>query len=163
MSLISSPNPKSGYPDRRRTLLSRPAGVAATLLLLGLFLGCMSMNIGSLNSTDDCGVLEQKGNVTLHGSKPQTVYYPIPYASTPNLTLKDSWRDDDWEIMEQQSDHFTVWQRCSSTREVTWKAKGLRGPSSAAPVVVAAASSPAPAPATPVLPAAPIPVDSAKK
>jgi hypothetical protein len=50
----------------------------------------MSLNVGSLNSIEECGgVLEQKGCATLPGTNPQTVYYPIQYASTPNLTLAD--------------------------------------------------------------------------
>jgi hypothetical protein len=150
--------------DRPPRLLSRTAGILASVVLLTLFLGCMSLNIGQLHPSED-GVLTQSGTLTYHGSKPQTVYYPIPYASTPNLTLKDSWKEDDWEIIDQQSDHFTVRRKDfarGSTPELTWTAKGLRGPPPAPPVVVTSTSA-APSPATPVLPAAPEPVDQTGK
>jgi hypothetical protein len=160
-----------------RWLSSRPEGVdprlrlltvLATLFLLALFLGCMSMNVGNVLTTED-GVLTQSGEVTLNGHKPCTVYYPIPYISTPNLALKDFWDHDDWEIGEQHWDHFSVVRKKSSwgsAIELKWTAKGLRGPPPAAPVVVApAAESPAPVRPVPVpraepaLPPRPVPVE----
>jgi hypothetical protein len=141
--------------------------VLATLFLLALFLGCMSMNVGNVLTSDE-GVLTQSGEVTLNGHKPRTVYYPIPYISTPNLALKDFWDHDDWELVEQHWDHFTVVRKKSSwgsAIELKWTAKGLRGPPPAAPVVVAPpAERPALVqPAEPTLPPRPIPVEQTAK
>jgi hypothetical protein len=155
----------SGGVDPRLRLLT----ALAALLLLALFLGCMSMNVGNVVTTED-GVLTQSGEVALNGHKPRTVYYPIPYISTPNLAIKDFWDHDDWEIVEQHWDHFTVVRKKSSwgsAIELTWTAKGLRGPPPAAPVVVPAAESP---PLVrnmphvePALPPRPVPVEQAGK
>jgi hypothetical protein len=119
-------------------------GVTAALVLLAMFLGCMSLEIGSAHhsieqaATD--GVVKQTGTVTLEGHQPQTVYYPIPYISTPNLSLRNSFGLTDWEILEQQWDHFTLRRSphvVGLPLEVKWTARGLKGPPPPAPVVVA--------------------------
>jgi hypothetical protein len=121
---------------------------------------------------EKAGVITQSGAASLHGRRPQTIYYPIPYASTPNLTLENAEDEDEdedeWEILEQQWDHFTV-RRKGSPVELKWTAKGLKGPPPAVPVVAAPVSSPPltpprPAPVEgPNLPPRPIPVDSPGK
>jgi hypothetical protein len=119
------------------------------------------------------GVIAQSGAVALRGPRPQTVYYPIPFVSTPNLALDSSEDGDDaeedgWELLEQQRDHFTI-RRMGSPIELKWTAKGLQALSPTAPGTVVPVSHeqpapPAPAPAKePALPSRPIPVDSPGK
>jgi hypothetical protein len=123
-------------------LVSRSVVVLAVVLLLALFLGCMSLQIGGRRSVEvpvGDGLIEQTGTVTLTGHEAQKVYYPIPYVSTPNLTLCDKWPCGHWEIIDQQWDHFTVRRSghsWGSPLELTWTAKGLKGPPPPAPVAV---------------------------
>ncbi len=112
--------PAEGVPlqsvSRRSRLLdrlfSRAVGVPAGLALLATFFGCMSLEIGRPRTVIEApaadGVIEQTGTVTLHHEKAQTVYYPVPYAGTPNLTISNSSPFDEWELVEQKCDHFTV-------------------------------------------------------
>jgi hypothetical protein len=125
----------------------------------------MSLNIHRGQPVDD-GLLVQDGRLILRGQAPRTVYYPIPYASTPNLNFLDAEADDDeeenWFIVEQQWDHFTVQptESADSAIELTWTAKGQRGPP--AFLTTPMSGPPASTPTT-TLPAMPIPVDPSGK
>jgi hypothetical protein len=135
--------------------LFRLAGILSGVSLLALFLGCMSLSIGDRNN--DADVLDQSGKVCLKRGEVQDVYYPIPYASPPNLEV--DWMDADaCEILEQRADHFRIVMKAgTSPFGVKWKARGVK-----APVVVPAAASPCPppteAPPPAALPAEPAPV-----
>jgi hypothetical protein len=69
-------------------------------------------------------LLKQQGKAAVAGEKPIDVYYPIPYASPPNLTVQG----DQIEIVEQKADHFQLKKKDSSPGaiEVQWLAQGLR-------------------------------------
>jgi hypothetical protein len=148
-------------------LFSRPVGAVASLLLLATFIGCMSLEVSEPHSSitrSTEGVITQTGTVTVSGHKPETVFYPIPYISTPNLQIEDEWPHEHWELVEQKWDHFTVrrdrnpW---SSPLKLSWTAKGVKGPPPPAPVVVAPAVKRLPEPPPPpadALPAVPVPV-----
>src|SRR4051812_17012087 len=92
--------------------LDRLLGGLAALLVAGMLLGCMSLNIGggpqTVEKPAEDGLIAQNGTVPLGGDEPQTVYYPIPYVSTPNLTLECEWPFVKWQLVEQKWDHFTV-------------------------------------------------------
>jgi hypothetical protein len=130
---------RNGYARRlaKPPLFLRLAGILSGLSLLALFLGCMSLSIGGGNC--DADVLDQSGKVCLKRGEVQDVYYPIPYASPPNLEL--DWMDADaCEILDQKADHFRiVINKGSCPFGVTWKARGVK-----APVIVPAAASPCP-------------------
>jgi hypothetical protein len=147
----------------RITALSRMIGAAAGVSLLGLFLGCMSFSIGGrnyechrLDGLCDNEVLSQHGAVRLSPGDEQDVYYPIPYASPPNLELGDLLRID-YILLEQRADHFRVRiKSCLDLVTLTWKARGVR-----APAIVAQPAVPAQTAADaqdPVLPVAPTPI-----
>ncbi len=98
----------------------------ALTLLTAIIVGCMSISFGGRScEVHDDNVLEQEGTLTF-GPACQTVYYPIPYASPPNLTLDTPFHS--LEIEEQAPDHFKVHVNGSLLGPVTWKAKGLRAP-----------------------------------
>jgi hypothetical protein len=141
-------------------LTSRPVGAAALAGLVVIFLGCMSLSIGERKVVEkivpaECteeGVLCQEGKVTFQRGSSQVVYYPIPYASPPNLEINQDGPfcfSDDVILVEQKDDHFIVRTNSSgSPVTVRWRARGLRRP--AAPV---------PTPAGPALPPRPVPVE----
>jgi len=112
-------------PPKRRYLLRIPTA-CALILLTAIIVGCMSISFGgrSCESHDD-NLLEQEGTLRF-GPECQTVYYPIPYASPPNLTLDMPFHA--LEIEEQAPDHFKVRMTGAVLGAVTWKAKGLRAP-----------------------------------
>jgi hypothetical protein len=130
--------------------------VSAAIVFLLLILGCMSLSIGgSLPDHSDSadGVLMQKGDVHLQHGETQVVYYPIPYASPPNLTLdEDGPFGPEYAILEQAPDHFRVGPRqgmggrlSAFGDTVRWKAQGVR-----APAPVAATPPPVPPPPAPI-------------
>jgi hypothetical protein len=121
--------------------------VAAAVVTLLIFLGCMSISIGEKTTeiVND-GSFVQEGNVRLRAGAEQVIWYPIPYASPPNLQMDD----DDCVILEQREDHFRVGNTdhhfSSSTH---WKARGVKAtPPPVDPPPLAA----------PGLPPAPVPV-----
>jgi hypothetical protein len=108
-----------------------------------IFLGCMSFSFGGhYDVPPDGEVLTQKGQVTVKGGCEQDVYYPVPYASPPNLDANDTF--DHAELLEQRADHFRVRNTSALAICVNWKARGVRclGTPAVAPV-----PAPAPAPA----------------
>jgi hypothetical protein len=133
-----------------------------------IMLGCMNISLGGhddlfgSSGSSDSGVFAQEGKVSLLPSGEQVVYYPVPYASTPNLELDDSLHA--CEIVEQSATCFRVRIRSginTNMQSVTWKARGVRAPApTAQPVSTSAppsASAGAPASAPTGLPAAPVP------
>ena len=70
----------------------RLVGTAAALVWIAILLGCMSLQFGSNHfpadpAVDSDGVLTQEGDMILSGHGEQTVYYPLPYTSPPNLKV----------------------------------------------------------------------------
>lgn len=108
---------------------------SALMFLTCIILGCMSLSFGEHNTTitHEDGLLIQEDTIELHGAA-QTVYYPVPYASPPNLVVESTFHTV--VIEEQAADHFRV--RCDDLfGTVEWKAKGQRIPPPTPPIVVA--------------------------
>ena len=124
LSAVRRPVPNNS-PAARRWIAA-----SALAILLVIFLGCVSINIGwPLGESGTEDVLVQKG--TLHPSDfDQDVFYPIPYASPPNLTIDEPFHRDVL-IVEQEADHFRV--RYTKDKPlaifgVEWTARGTRAP-----------------------------------
>jgi hypothetical protein len=100
---------------------TRLAALAAGVLLCLVVLGCMSISFGGKNicCPDPPEPFEQKGEVCLSGQG-DDVYYPIAYASPPNLTVNSSLGSA--TVVEQKPDHFRV----CGTGKVKWVARGVR-------------------------------------
>jgi hypothetical protein len=142
-------------------LLPRSVGVAALAVLVVIFLGCMSLSIGeraisSSSGTVDGDVLCQQGKLKLGSNCAQVVYYPIPYASPPNLQFDEEDDMGDCVLEEQRADCFTVRRKTAGNAlTVTWHARGVRR---LPPPPVAQPPEP-PAPPGPALPPRPVPID----
>jgi hypothetical protein len=99
-------------------------------------------------------VLTQEGTVSLRPGSEQTVYYPLPYASPPNLELQDNY--DSYEVVEQKETCFRIRSGSSPwNRPATWKARGVRA---LAPVPSVPTPPFEPTPPPMLLPPTPIPV-----
>ena len=116
------------------------------VLLACIILGCMTFSFGPESSSPSDDLLEQEGEFNL-SELSQTVYYPIPFASPPNLTLGDNIHHA--EIEEQAADHFKVRFHIVAIGTTTWKAKGIHGAR--------------PSPPEPVYTTPPVPAESAKR
>jgi hypothetical protein len=132
----------------RDRLLSRKVGALATVSLAVIFLGCMSLSFGErtvVETHPEHDVLTQEGSVSVLEGEVREVYYPIPYASPPNLDVRDCFHD--CMILDQKPESFRVRNPTHSSIEVKWKARGVR-------CVVPASTLPPP----PGLPPTPVPV-----
>ena len=141
----------SSHPRIADKVLSAPVGVTAACLMLAIFLGCMSLEIGNRTvQTPPCeeGVLCQQGEVHVAANSSQFVHYPLPYPRKPNIEIHSTF--DDCEIAEERENGFLLRNPNCLSRTVKWKARGMRcDPPAAAPSVP-----PPPVPATtPTLPA----------
>jgi hypothetical protein len=132
-------------------LLSRQVGALAGTILILIFLGCMSLSFGGLSigcKTEPDGTICQEGKTSVHKGEELDVYYPVPYASPPNLVLCGS--SDDCEIIEQKADHFRIRCKGPFDRTPQWQARGLRcPPPGATPTVVVTPPAPPAAPPPP--------------
>ena len=149
-------------------LFSRKVGVLAAGLVVLIFLGCMSLSFGERapEAAPDCSPLVQKGEVTVPVGAEQDVYYPIPYASPPNLTIHEPFLD--CVIVDQKPDHFRIRNErkgilLGGCPAVEWTARGLRASANLAPVTALPVGPPparveSEAGATDLLPATPTPV-----
>jgi hypothetical protein len=100
------------------------AWLALALLLPILATGCFCLSIGgSEKGTSEDGIVKQSGKIELDRGRELDVYYPIPYASTPNLEL-DDWFNN-YRIIEQKADHFRV-KNVGGAFGVEWTARGVR-------------------------------------
>jgi hypothetical protein len=115
-------------------------GATAGVLTALTFLGCMSISIGKFGSTCTVdGLVEHGGETEVQAGAEQDVYYPIPYATIPNLKLTGT-HSSAFVLVEQREDHFRVKNTSSCCQEVGWKSRGLR----ASPCAPAPAATPAP-------------------
>jgi hypothetical protein len=93
--------------------------------------------------------------------EPITVYYPVPYASPPNLEIHDSFHN--CRILEQRADGFRIVQD-NPVLTFTWTARGVKSAPAAQPVapasvaVLPAAPASVPAPVLPPPSNEPVPV-----
>jgi hypothetical protein len=134
---VQPPVPKKPVSGRRVHL------PGALILLVCVILGCMSISFGGRTvEIHDDGLLVQEGEDYVKEGTTQTVYYPIPYASTPNLEIDDVC--DKIEVEEQAFDHFRIRGVPSVNQNaspVEWKANSLRGPPAGPLIVTPAATS----------------------
>ncbi len=137
----------------------RSAAALAGGLMVLVFLGCMSISIGGPSDVrpGDAECFVQEGKVHLLPNGSELVYYPIPFAHTPNLELCGGFFENEWNLVEQQEDHFRIASTSKSATGtwVSWKARGLKA-TQAAPAV----PPPVPPPSPETLPAAPVPLPS---
>jgi hypothetical protein len=105
--------------------------IARSVLPLVLALavaGCTSLKFFPL--TEDQGeVLVQEGEVELDFNEPQTVFYPIRYASPPNLTviMLPSTFNHRVRTREEKADGFlieAVGGNVAAPTKVRWQARG---------------------------------------
>lgn len=113
--------------------VGRWVGMLSFVALAVVFLGCMSLSIGERTVTTSLegDVLTQQGCVaTLASKEEREVYYPIPYATPPNLELTTESACDrhDVQILEQKEDRFRIKAKSALLSSVTWKARGVRRP-----------------------------------
>jgi hypothetical protein len=151
--------PAAGHSPRAPDLGACPrlATVAAGVLLCLVVLGCMSISFGGKNVC--CGdpqePLEQKGELCLEAQGEIDVYYPLPYASPPNLTVDAA--SHKVVVLEQKPDHF----RAYGAGKAKWVARGVRlGPTvvvNGPPALPPPAPLPGPAPTPPPAPPPPEP------
>src|SRR5262249_4362379 len=90
-----SVNRTAGASSWKRRILdvasSRWVGALAGGMILSIFLGCMSLSIGEKTYKSGCAevtadnILVQTGETHLKSCGELDVFYPIPYAHTPNL------------------------------------------------------------------------------
>ena len=134
-------------------LLTRQAGILAAVAVLVVVLGCMSISIGKFSGTEADGVFCQEGEVTMAAQELREVFYPVPYAHSPNLEVSSTFHD--CKLVSQREGSFQVRNEAYHSVTMSWKARGLR----AAPVAVIPA-----VPAAPELPPpAPVPAESTGK
>jgi hypothetical protein len=154
-------NTPGQFIERRRfvdKLLSAPVGATAAALMLAIFLGCMSLEIGNRKvEAPHCeeGVLFQQGEAHVPANSTKFVRYPLPYPRKPNIEISSTF--DDCSITEEREDGFMLQNSNCLSRTVTWKARGMK--CEPPPVTPPAPLPPAPVPATPTLPA-PAPVQT---
>jgi hypothetical protein len=128
--------------------ISRPLVAGAAVLLVAIVLGCMSVSVDPSNTTMDDGVCKQTGTVSVLPGEEVEVFYPKPFATTPNLQIISPLGE--CRAVAQYPDRFRVRNTgVLFDREITWEAKGIL------PAVIATPPAPGSAPA---LPANPTPV-----
>jgi hypothetical protein len=93
----------------------------------------------------------QSGKLLLAPKASRDVYYGIPYAGNPTLTVPTHWGDA--EVVMQTPTHFRVLNHSNSDMTVDWKASGLKVPPISQPILGAPVVQ-RPAPAATVQPVA---------
>lgn len=113
----------------------RPAyrcfAAAAFVLTAFIMLGCMSFSLGGRtyqthNYDTHCenGICSEEGKTCLKSGSVQDIYYPFPYAHTPNLEITN--HHDECVIVEQKEDHFRLSNQGPHMIHVHWHARGVR-------------------------------------
>jgi hypothetical protein len=121
-SFVVRPRPRLAW-----IIQNRWVTLAAAIVGLSIFLGCMSCEVNShcVCSTEPDGTTSQEGETTLQPREERDIFYFIPYAYPPNLEVSAPWNEG--VIVEQKEDHFRVRNKdlyhCS---DVKWKARGIR-------------------------------------
>ncbi len=106
-------------------IFSRKAAALAGGFTALIFLGCMCFNIGSQFTIPE--TFEQEGQVTVPANCEMDVFYPIPYATPPNLTFENG--HNDCFLVEQKNNHFRIFNKnVTKARTIDWKANGQRVP-----------------------------------
>ncbi len=111
--------------------------LAAVTLALGVGVGVgfvLGRAMQPVSPPPEAELLVQSGDLTppvtpdLYGWRgPVEVFYPVPYASSPELTFPIAPRS--FQVKEQRADGFKVEiTECGTERAPTWRAKGLPQP-----------------------------------
>jgi|SRR5947209_4148889 len=109
------------------------AATAITFLTLGV--GCMSFSFGGRTevvSPHETSAIadvtaEQKGHAQLASGDEITVYYPVPFASPPNLVIHDP--ASTCRVVEQRADCFRIKNNASVAPwryDIGWTARGVK-------------------------------------
>jgi hypothetical protein len=134
--------PSSARYRLRRGLFPNLARLVV-LLLPTVTTGCICLAFGGREQRDSEEPFTQNGKVMVQQGQELDVYYPVPYASPPNLQIDDTLNVH--VIVDQQADHFRLrnagFAKASAWPGVEWTARGMRAPT--------------PSPATPAPTAAP--------
>jgi hypothetical protein len=109
-----------------RLILSRFVVICAATLCVALVSGCMNICVDRSWCVSDEALCKQNGSFTLKGGEELDVYYPLPYSSPPNVTVKATFHEDNFALIGQYPDHFRVKNTGHFGREMTWESKGLR-------------------------------------
>ncbi len=146
-------------PGARRLLRWKLLVLLGVICLPLLATGCICLSFGGWGQGfsehtdgehhDAGGAVTQKGALTFGNGEPVTVYYPVPFASPPNLEIRD--QPNKCKIIDQRADCFRIVQDGPGVPPVHWTARGVTVPAS--PVTVTPAVV-----ATPVQPNEPQPV-----
>ncbi len=112
------------YPGRRRLTRWKLLLLLVLVCLPLLATGCLCLNIGGCDHPENDGVLTQSGEAICGPGRPVIVYYPIPYATPPNLEIRDCFKK--CTVLEQKADCFTIAQDSRSFPSVEWTARGVR-------------------------------------
>ncbi len=130
----------------RRGIRLQPMQVAALVLALltTIFLGCMSLSFGgrTYQGTTAENVVVQEGKAVIPAHCEQDVYYPRPFAHTPNLEMEDTMFAG--SVVEQKEDHFRIVNNGLLPVTASWTARGVP-----TPLVVPVSSPPSQPPALP--------------
>ncbi|MBI3412225.1 MAG: hypothetical protein HY040_28170 [Planctomycetes bacterium] len=112
----------------------RVALVMGAVAFIGFSLGCMCLNFGSSAKTEgvasDDGAFTQNGQINVPNRQEFVVYYPVPYASPPNLVVEPNVIAG-CTVVDQKADHFVVRSDRTFPCELKWTARGVRTPSAA--------------------------------
>jgi hypothetical protein len=140
------------HPGRPRLTRRKLLLLLALICLPLLATGCICLSFGGCERAEADGVLTQTGKVTCKCESQVTVYYPVPYASPPNLEIHDQAKN--FSLLEQRADCFRIVQVSPGLPNVDWTARGMRAPAVIAPPTPEASSSIPPA----NIPQEPLPV-----
>jgi hypothetical protein len=154
--------PALGLSRFAERMLSRPVGAVAGAAIGLILLGCMSISLDGRpirieHFTED-GITCHRGTVHVPANADADVYYPLPFASKPNLELTDPFGN--CEIVLQREDCFRVHNTSCISTTAKWKARGpkLAPPEpDASPIVGPPAPVDAPPPECPSEPIPPLP------
>lgn len=145
------------HPDTRKLVRWKLLVLLALICIPLLATGCFCLNIGGCgcDHAEPNGVLAQKGKFAGANGGPMTIYYPVPYASPPNLELHDPFHN--YTIVDQRADSFRIVQDqihvgpggIASDASVEWTARGVRSPATL-PAATVAASPPSAAEPQPI-------------
>lgn len=142
-------------------ILSRPVGAVAAAVTATIFLGCLSLSFDKHYPPEppEEGIVCHRGEVNLAPGAEETVYYPLPFASPPNLELTSQFN---WcEIVKQCEDRFIVRNTSHFSITVEWKARGAKAGvvPVPAPVPTSPPPTPPPEPDKQLPPPKPVPVN----
>jgi hypothetical protein len=115
---------RSFWKEQRATVLVAALVAAVTATGVSALMTTGGPSIGGPRR----GTLTQQGSTIVRG-EPLEVYYPVPYAGPPNVSLEDG-SGRNCVILEQKPDHFKVKldeQWALNPVSIKWKAEGVPG------------------------------------